>query len=147
MRRRLGNRRGQALVEFALLLPVLALLLMAILEFGRAWNAKQVLTDGAREGARLAVVANPTITDTSQVNPAIRLKLAAAGMDTSAVTIAYPNGCRFAACTPQTNTGDITSVELTYPFQFVVLHRLMQLAVAGSSGDLTLRTTARMRTE
>ena len=51
------TRRGQALVEFALILPILMILLMGIIEFGRAWNVKQVLTDASREGARLAVVA------------------------------------------------------------------------------------------
>ena len=45
--------RGQALVELALILPILLMLLLGIFEFGRAWNTKQVITDAAREGARL----------------------------------------------------------------------------------------------
>lgn len=51
------DRRGAAAVEFALVLPVLMLILLGIIEFGRAWNVKQTLTDAAREGARVAVVA------------------------------------------------------------------------------------------
>ena len=43
---------GQALVEFALIMPFLLLFLVGIVEFGRAWNQHQVITDAAREGAR-----------------------------------------------------------------------------------------------
>jgi Flp pilus assembly protein TadG len=50
---------GQSLVEFALVVPILLLLLVGLAEFSRAWNTKQVLTDAAREALRNAVVANP----------------------------------------------------------------------------------------
>jgi len=132
-------RRGQALVEFALVLPLLMLLILGIVEFGRAWNAKQILTDAAREGARLSVVGDPTITDTSQVNPSIRTIIALAGLDSSTVTISYPDGFK-------TGTGNVTSVMVSLPFQFVVLHRLVQL-VTSSNGTMVLSTTARMRNE
>jgi Flp pilus assembly protein TadG len=132
------RRRGQALVELALLLPFLMVLVLGVLEMGRAWNAKQVLTDAAREGARLAVVGDPSITDTSQVNPLIRRILGRAGFDSTQVTISYPDGFK-------TGTGNITSVQLSMPFRFVALHRLAGLVT--SNGLITLRTTARMRNE
>ena len=56
--RRDDPRRGQALVEFALVVPILLLLLLGIVDFARAWNVYEVLTDAAREGAREAVVDN-----------------------------------------------------------------------------------------
>jgi hypothetical protein len=66
MRRRRGrwfrNRRGQALVELALVVPVLLLLIVGLTEFARAWNTKQVLTDASREALRNSVVANPSFT-------------------------------------------------------------------------------------
>ncbi len=49
---------GQALVEFALVVPIFLLLLLGIVEFARAWNIYEVLTDAGREGARNAVVDN-----------------------------------------------------------------------------------------
>jgi len=49
---------GQALVEFALVVPIFLFLLLGIVEFARAWNIYEVLTDAAREGARNAVVDN-----------------------------------------------------------------------------------------
>jgi Flp pilus assembly protein TadG len=50
---------GQALVEFAMVLPLLLILVIGLAEFSRAWNTKQVITDAAREGLRSSVVANP----------------------------------------------------------------------------------------
>lgn len=50
------DRRGQSLVEFALVLPVLLLLFMGILDFGRAVYAYNTLSNAAREGARVAIV-------------------------------------------------------------------------------------------
>ena len=50
------DERGQALAEFAMVLPLILFFIAAILEFGRAWNIKQAVTDAAREGARYAVV-------------------------------------------------------------------------------------------
>jgi Flp pilus assembly protein TadG len=142
--KQLRNNRGQALVEFALLLPLVMLILIGIVEFGRAWQAKQTLTDAAREGARLAVVGNPTYTmDT--VSFAVKTMLKRAGFDSSAVTITYPDGCHFTGCSPEWETGYVTSVTLEMPHRFVALHRLITLVTSG--GTLTLRSTARMRNE
>jgi Flp pilus assembly protein TadG len=59
---------GQALVEFALIVPILLLLVVGLAEFSRAWNTKQVLTDAAREALRSSVVANPDFTYQSMLN-------------------------------------------------------------------------------
>ncbi len=56
MKRLKFARRGQAVVEFALVLPLILIMLISVFEFARAWNIQQVLTDAAREGARVAVV-------------------------------------------------------------------------------------------
>jgi Flp pilus assembly protein TadG len=50
--------RGAAAVEFALILPVLILLIVGMLEFSRAYNAQLSLTNAAREGARVMAVHN-----------------------------------------------------------------------------------------
>ncbi|WP_299167109.1 TadE/TadG family type IV pilus assembly protein [uncultured Arthrobacter sp.] len=52
------KERGAAAVEFAILLPVLLLLLLGIMEFGRAYNAQIALTNAAREGARVMAISN-----------------------------------------------------------------------------------------
>ena len=48
--------RGQALVEFALLIPLMLLLLVAVFDMGRAVFAYNSITNAAREAARLAIV-------------------------------------------------------------------------------------------
>jgi Flp pilus assembly protein TadG len=56
MKSRLREERGAAAVEFAIILTVLVLILMAILEFGREYSRYQVFQGAAREGGRLATV-------------------------------------------------------------------------------------------
>jgi hypothetical protein len=50
------KKHGQALVEFALVIPIFLLLLIALFDLGRAVFAYNTLTNAAREGARLAIV-------------------------------------------------------------------------------------------
>jgi Flp pilus assembly protein TadG len=52
------RERGAVAVEMALLLPVLVLLLLGIMEFGRAYNAQVTLTNAAREGVRVMAITN-----------------------------------------------------------------------------------------
>lgn len=54
LRRLRRSERGQAMVETALVLPVVAVLLFGMLDAGRVFNAWIVVTNGAREGARTA---------------------------------------------------------------------------------------------
>lgn len=51
-----NGEKGQSLVEFALVLPVLMLILLGIIEFGWLFNAKITLTSAAREGARVYAI-------------------------------------------------------------------------------------------
>lgn len=88
IRCRVRSESGQAAVEAALVLPVLLLLLLGILEFGQAWNAKQVVTDAAREGARLAVTPDESI-DQDSVEATIVRTLGAHGIPSSAATITF----------------------------------------------------------
>ena len=59
MRTRVKSERGAALLEAAITIPMLLLVSVGIFEFGRAWQTWQVLTNAAREGARLAVLPGP----------------------------------------------------------------------------------------
>lgn len=51
-----GREKGAAAVEMALVLPVLILLLLGIMEFGRAYNAQLTLTSAARESVRVMAI-------------------------------------------------------------------------------------------
>lgn len=50
------NQKGAALLEFALVLPILLLLVFGIIEFGLLFYNKQVITNASREGARAGIV-------------------------------------------------------------------------------------------
>lgn len=52
--------KGAAMVEFALVLPLLIILIMGVIEFGRAYNMTISLQGGAREGARALALCGTT---------------------------------------------------------------------------------------
>jgi Flp pilus assembly protein TadG len=56
IRDRISREEGVAAVEFAIVLPLLCLILFGVLEFGRVWSQYQVFQGAAREGARCAAV-------------------------------------------------------------------------------------------
>lgn len=56
------NRRGAALVEMALVLPIFFGVVLGIVEFGRAMMVSQMVTNAAREGTRLAIIDGSTNT-------------------------------------------------------------------------------------
>jgi hypothetical protein len=57
------NRQGAAVVEFAVIAPVFFLVVLGMIEIGRAVMVEQVLTNASREGARAAVLDGATATD------------------------------------------------------------------------------------
>jgi len=81
--------RGATAVEFALLLPVLLLLLFGIIDFGRALNAQITLTQAVREGARLASFGQGNAATMSQANATVvsRTQAAATGLSPVTVTV------------------------------------------------------------
>ncbi len=127
---------GQALVEFALVVPFLLVFLVGIVEFGRAWNLHQVLTDAAREGARKAVIHDPQITLDS-VNNTVKSAIATAG--------ANPNFADIDVVGFGGPRGDPTTVEVALPYQFIFFGAL-KLWTTGES-TVTLRTRFTMRNE
>jgi Flp pilus assembly protein TadG len=136
---RLGDERGQAMVEFALIAPVLLLLVIGVVEFGRAWNAYQVVTDAAREGARVAVVNNlngATVAD-SLARVTVRNALGRAGLaaNTATITLSGMGGA----------TGTSATVSIDYPYTFRFLAPLMKWTAADAS--ITLKTSFVMRNE
>ena len=117
--KRLRSESGASAVEFALLLPVLMMVLFGIIEFGFALYQQAVLTNASREGTRLGIVqALPAIT-TAQINGAIDNYLIPAGINPANVS---------RNIIPGAVTGDLVSVSLTLPYTFMVLPSLTSLA-------------------
>ena len=75
-------QRGANLVEFAMVLFILALLLAAIADFGRAFNSYIVITNAAREGARLGARVEYHTDDIDHyIRGAVRQEAANSGID------------------------------------------------------------------
>lgn len=70
LRKYIKNNRGQALVEFALILPVLLLLAVGVMEFGLILNQYMVVAESSREGARSAALGGDDVAVTAAAEAA-----------------------------------------------------------------------------
>lgn len=85
----LKNKEGQTIIEFALLLPILLMVLFGIIEFGRAMTVINLLNTASREGARLAVPASFSESDTLSVMARVEQILDAANIDAKEIKIEF----------------------------------------------------------
>ncbi len=109
--KRLGNERGATAVEFALIVPLLIMLVLGIAEFGRAFQVQGTLSAAAREGVRTMALRNDPVAARAAVqNAATSLTPAV----TSGQITITPTAC------PVIATGS-TNVRLTvrYPMPFL----------------------------
>ena len=90
------GRRGQGLVEFALVVPILLLIVLGAVELGRAWMTRNIMTGAAREAARIYVV--PTGTQASADARAWQV-LSSAGINSSNASIGYLDNGAYSTCT------------------------------------------------
>jgi Flp pilus assembly protein TadG len=128
------HRRGQALVEFALILPAILLLVVGMLEFARAWNLHQVMTDAAREGARRAVLAN-SVMDQDSVRAAMWRHLAQFGYDPGYSSVM--SGTTITPIDSFKQSGANITIQLSLPYRFFILPGMA----------ITMRTAFTMRNE
>jgi Flp pilus assembly protein TadG len=145
---RRSGQRGAAMLEVALTLPLMLLVAVGIFEFGRAFLCWQVLTNAAREGARVAVLPNA---QTDAVQARVRAYMEAGHLP------GYPaySGTSIAlnpTATISIGTGTATAsvVTVQYPFSFMVLNPIARLVVGESSlgdGPITMVASAAMRNE
>ncbi|HEV2387655.1 MAG TPA: TadE/TadG family type IV pilus assembly protein [Candidatus Acidoferrales bacterium] len=61
------RERGAQLLEFALILPLLLVLVAGVMDFAQSWNLRQMLANAAREGARLG--SSQPLLDLTTTNP------------------------------------------------------------------------------
>ena len=111
---RLGSsERGQSLVEFAMVLPLLLVVAFIITEFGRALWIQNVLTEAAGNGCRAAIVSS-TATYQQVAEDAANRILDASNMGTSS-----PGGCTVAVSIVPVEGGDGVKVRVTRDFSFI----------------------------
>lgn len=137
-RRRLGvstarragvGRRGQALLEVALLAPLLLLMFAGTVEVARAFRSYQVVTDATREGLRWTA---GRALDSSEAEEFVREALARGGLDPAAASFTWPLG------TGGFDTGDRLGLRVEYRYEWSFLAPL--LGWLGDDGAFTLST-------
>jgi len=141
------GERGQALAEFALVLPLILFFIAGIIEFGRAWNIKQAVTDAAREGARYTVVMDPTMT-IAEIQTKIEERLALASIEESDIVFssADPSCSPVDACLHNLfGYGKEMTVSVSTPHRMGLVGAL--LGWAGVPSVVEISTDATMRNE
>ena len=130
MTNRLKNERGQTMTELALVLPILIVLVLAIAQFGLAFNNYVTLTDAARAAARKGAVSREASTPTGDCQNA---GYAAGG------NLKNPGTDFKVLCSSTWASGSDVTVTATYPYNISLLGWVVK------SG--TLSTTMKERVE
>src|SRR5207344_1152 len=143
-RRSHSNERGQALVETALVLPIVLLVAVGIFEFGRAYQTWQILTNAAREGARIAV-----LPDSSNSDITTRVTQYMTDGQLGAVAGATVGVNRSAVLDVNGRSVSASDVSIDYPFSFIVLQPVARLVAPTTSlgGAVVMHAEAVMRNE
>jgi Flp pilus assembly protein TadG len=118
------------MVEFALVLPLLAVLLFGVIQFGIVFNHYLDLTDAVRAGARMAAVSRQTSDPTGPGGVATQAVVNSAGditIDPNKVTI-----------TSTWQPGEDVTVQAAYPYSINLFGWVF------ASGDLHSKTTERV---
>lgn len=121
------SEQGQSITEFALALPILALLLFAVVQFGIAFNNYITLTDATRAGARKAAVGRQSVNPVSDCQAAIRGS--AKNLTQSDLTT---------TCSSTWQPGADVTVTATYPYKISLLGLVVK------TGRLSSTTTERV---
>jgi Flp pilus assembly protein TadG len=141
----LAGERGQSLMETALILPLILLVSVSIFEFGRLYQTLQVLTNAAREGARVAILPSATPSDVQSRVTAYLQAGQLANSNNATVSVNQNLTISIGA-----TTAAASLVTVNYPFSFMVLNPVANLVVNGSTlggAPLTLTGSAEMRNE
>jgi len=131
------NHRGATAVEFAIVFPLLILLLFGIIEFSVILYDKAMITNASREGARAGIVSQLVRVSDTQIQGVVdnycRLYLISFRSGAAPVTTVTRTGSTF---------GSELSVTVTYTYSFLALPQF----VTGLVGpmNLTARTVMRM---
>lgn len=125
----LRSEGGQALAEFALVLPILTVLLFGIVQFGIAFTNSLAVTDATRAGVRAATVARTAPDPAGEAVRAVRQSAPNLDQTLLTVSVTAPSGWR---------RGAPVTVATSYPF------RISLFGAAVRTGRLQSQTTGRI---
>lgn len=124
------RQQGSVLVEFALLLPLLVLVLFGITEFGRAFAAYLALSHAAREGVRIASLG----ASDAEIEQLVKSRAAAVDSSKLQVTVTPEESQRL--------SGSVVSVKVEYVFTV-----LIRVISDTTGATIPMSTTLSMRVE
>jgi Flp pilus assembly protein TadG len=138
------DEKGVSAVEFALILPVLVLILFGIIEFGFILYDKQVITSASREVARAAIVRGANATDISSAHDKyINMPVSFSGSSAlSAPTISIDCSSLGANA-----FGTNLTVTYSYEYKFLALSAVMGLIGGNLDSSYTLTGSTTMKCE
>jgi Flp pilus assembly protein TadG len=136
----LGCERGAELVEFALIFPTLLLVMLGIIDLGFMFQRYEVLTNAAREGARVAILPNYTNAD---VQARVTQYLTAAGLTDAPTPTVGPVQTITVGGTCIT----VRPVTAIYNHEYLFVGPILTLLGGASLGTRELRATSAMRNE
>jgi Flp pilus assembly protein TadG len=115
------RRRGSAMVEVAVCFPVFLMILLGIIEFGRAMSVNQLLNSAARMGCRAAILDGSTNTTVSNSVKLQVANLVGCAQSTVTVAIAVTDGATGTAIADLSGagTGDVIKIDVSVPFSSV----------------------------
>jgi Flp pilus assembly protein TadG len=142
-RRFVSNASGNAIIELAFALPLLLVVVMGVFDFGLMFQRYEVVTNAAREGARIGVL--PGYTSADAIARASQY-LASGGLTacSTCITITAPIANTTFGAPPKT-VQQIT-VTVDYVHNYVLVGPILNL-FGGSLGSVTLRGVSIMRRE
>jgi len=126
----LRDQRGQTVTEFALVLPLLMIVLLAIMQFGVLFRDYLAVVDAVRAGARVGAVSRQSTSPTPKDKCEAAVKKAAAD-------VGVANGL-VVTCTSTWAPGADLDVVATYPYDIDLLGKVVK------SGRFTSKTTERV---
>jgi hypothetical protein len=151
LNRRLG-RGGQALAEAAVVIPVLLFLVVGIIEMASAWRTYQVITNAAREGARVAVLPSG---DQARVEARVRQSVESGGLNWAAIELTAEcldaGGALIQPVCGFNGSGTEARISVAIDYSFRLLQPVAALACGGGCssnfGTITIRSSSTMRNE
>ena len=132
----LGEECGAQLLEFALSLPFLLVLVIGITDFGQAYNTRHILTNAAREAARITV-SNPLNIFNANCSSDCAIQAAADASKTYLVNAGFTK----ASCIDPTNPSTAGPPTWTFTCNGVTLTINHNFTVAGGADNLPVPCT------
>ena len=135
---RLNNEKGVATIEFALILPVLAFLVMGIIDFGMVMTSRAGMVSASREGARAGILLTAPSPTESDITTVVQNALTDSGWDSAdvastSVTVTGAGGA----------TGTDLTVRVGWNYSFFVLSNL----IPSIADQLSLSASTTMKRE